>query len=251
MRAIYILPVLIVIALAFLFPREQYEIISNPIVVSQSNQVLDFKDRKIRLADGSNCPMIVIGSLEEEPTTMLENIIIENLYLDGNKQGQDYEIWHNRENYIRNNGISIRHCRNVTIRKSTIINARSGNIVIEKGCANIIIEDCVLSGAFFDGIAGYLSKDCLIRNNTITGNHYAGLSFDIHFDGAIIQNNIIMSNTLGVFQRDSDDNEFIGNFLENKEWDFYLNQVDQLTDTLPRNNHFHANTSFRDFIRQQ
>ncbi len=225
-------------------------VITEPIVISQSNQIIDFKNSSYTLNNGANCPMIIIGSLEEEPTILTENIVIENLILDGNKDSQDYEIWFNHPNYIRNNGISIRFCKNVTIRNCVITNSRSGNIVIEKNCENIIIENCVLSNAFFDGLACYISKGCIIRNNTITGNNYAGISLDLQFNDNIIINNIIINNDLGIFLRHCDNNSFSHNVMKNRSFDFYFNQVDNDATTLPRNNSTENNKTVKDFINQ-
>lgn len=226
-------------------------IIDKPIIISESNQHIDFKDRLITLDSGANCPMLIIGSIEEEPTIMIENIVIENLRLDGNKDFQDYEIWYNRENYIRNNAISIRFCKNVTIRNCIITNARSGNIVIEKGCQNITIENCILNHAFFDGIAGYASRECIIRNNIITDNHSAGLSFDLQFNKNTITDNVIEGNNLGVFLRYCDDNTFNRNEMKNTEYDFYLNQVDDQVSTIPKNNLFRDNNTLKNFVNQK
>ncbi len=226
-------------------------ILLEPIIITQSNQHLDFKDQKYVLGEHANCPMLIIGSIEQEPSFMVENIVIENLILDGNHLYQDYEIWCDYENYIRNNGISIRHCKNVTIRKCVIMNARSGNIVIEKDCQNITIEQCVISRAFFDGIAGYVSNDCIIRDNIIIDNHAAGISIDLQFNRGSFTNNHITGNHIGVFLRYCDDNSFVGNFIKNKEFDLYLNQVDDHEWTLPKNNTFVSNYTIENFIRQQ
>jgi parallel beta-helix repeat protein len=194
--------------------------------------------------------MIIIGSIEENPTYLVENITIENLILDGNKANQDYEIWQLILNYIRNNGISIRHCRNVIIRNCVIKNARSGNIVIEKECENITIEGCHLSNAYFDGIACYISKNCIIKNNIIENNVYAGMSFDLQFNDNIISGNTITANDLGIFLRHCDNNLIFGNVLNNKHFDLYFNQIDQDMTTIPKSNSLSNNKTIKDFINQ-
>jgi parallel beta-helix repeat protein len=234
--------------LSFLFPMVSHcEVLKKPIIVTEST---DFKNQKYFVKDQGNFPALIIGSIEQEPSVMLENITISNIIIDGNKSNQDYEIWDNKENYIRNNCITVRGCRNVVIKNCTVFNARSGNIVIEKECSNIVIEKCQIFDAFFDGIACYDSGNCIIRDNNIFNNHSAGLSFDLNFNNNLIENNFIWNNDLGIFLRFCHSNIFSGNVVFNRTFDFYLNQVDQDDSTLPYNNRLYSNRLLKNFIKQ-
>lgn len=232
------------------FEGSNIQILTTPLVIDTSNNNIDFKNQKYFLENHSNCPVIIIGTIEQTPLKLIENITISNLIVDGNKDNQDYEIWDNKENYIRNNCLTIRHAANITIRNCNFTNARSGNIVIEKNCNNITIENCFIADGFFDGIAGYDSYQCHIKNNVIVNNNYAGLSFDHHFNNNVIEHNHIYFNNLGVFLRNSDFNVFHQNTLKNKELDFYLNQIDDSISTMPKDNIFLENATFKNFIIQ-
>lgn len=190
-----------------------------------------------RILDGIKSNMIVVGDhLNNDPTFRTTDVVIRNCVIDG-KQSQFAEecCFNNSNNGIRFNGITIRGAENVIIENCKIFNCRSGGIVIERGCKNITIRNCEVYGNFYDGIAAYDSQHCTISGNTIYDHKdHAGLSFDLQFNNNSILSNTIFGNNLGVFMRWCDDNTFKDNVFNNAEYDLYFNQIDHITNTMPK-----------------
>ena len=219
------------------------------MIVSKSNQIIDGGNKSLVLKDGANCPMIIVGDAQHtDPEFTTENVYIKNFVLDGNFVAQPNEIWNGKDDGIRNNGITIRRAKNITIENCIIKNCRSGGIVIEKSCDNVVIKNCILQDNFFDGIAAYISTNCVFSNNILRNNRGAGMSFDCQFSGNKIDHNVIIGNDIGVFMRWCDDNKFIANILQNHHHDLYFNQRDDATETFPKNYTLEDNISTKDFF---
>ena len=221
----------------------------SPIIVDKSNTILNGHGESLKLHDNIMSPMIIIGDSDNiNPLFIVNHIIIENYILDGNKDNQSLEIWKNEDNGIRNSAIVVRGATNVIIRNCIINNARSAGICIEKGSSLITIENCTITQSAFDGIAAYDSTKCIIKNNTIRNNSYAGLSFDLKFNSNLIKDNTLSNNDIGVFMRFCDHNTFEGNKLTNRTFDFYFNKVDDDVNTIPKHFHLLNNISTLDSI---
>lgn len=218
------------------------ELIEKPLVFSTENQVIDGKGRILKLKNGVNCPVIIIGDEKNvEPELSVSNITIKNFVIDGNKDGQQTEYWENIPNGFRNNGITIRAATNIKIEHCKIFNCRSGGIVIEKKSSNIKIENCNIYDCHYDGIAGYESDNCFISNCKLSRNLGAGLSFDLQFNDFEIKDCAIKDNNIGFFLRNCKRGVLLGNTFSNTKYDLYINQVDDDINTLPENINYALN----------
>lgn len=181
-------------------------LISQPIVL-KSGDVLD--GGTYELADGAECPMIIIGDTELEPRYEVKDIIIRNVKLYGNKEKQKHEIWNNWENHIRNSGIVVRRARNVLIENVQVEDCRSGGIVIERHSESISVINSTSSYNQFDGIAAYETKKSFFSGLVLQGNKFAGGSFDLNFNENLVTDCLFLNNEhQGVFMRFSSRNQF-------------------------------------------
>jgi pectate lyase len=140
--------------------------------------VYDFKGKLISMAPNSNSPAIVIGdSKNQSPALRVFNITLKNLVIDGNKSNQSSEYC-DEFPYLRNNGITIRGASNVIVENVTVINARSGGIVLERDCQNIIVRNSTVVGSYYDGVAACETKNSEFSNLVLINNSYAAISLD-------------------------------------------------------------------------
>lgn len=207
------------------------EYVHEPVELNSNSELFN---KKYTLEKESNRPVIIVGGTEINPKDYNSNIVISNVEIDGNKMFQSHEIFNDGTEGIRNSGIVVRKCKNVKILNSVIKNCRSAGICIEKGCENIVIDNCVIYGNYFDGIACYESVNCEITNCEIRDNLCAGLSFDLRFNNNIVSNCVIRNNKIGVFIRDCSDIQFFNvKILDNSEFQCYINQTNDDGSTLP------------------
>ena len=205
-----------------LFTPLYSEEISSPILITKDNTVLS--DKYLKLSRGANCPMIVVGdSLNEEPGYRVSHVLLKNLYLDGNKDFQTSEYYN--EGFLRNNCITVRAGSSVTIQNVVVCYARSGGIVLEKKCENIIIDGLNAYNCFFDGFAMCESTGCTLMNGTLHRNDYAGISMDWRCNKNKFFNlDLDYNQDVGIFMRDSNENIFFN--IGFKGSGIYLNKRD-------------------------
>jgi parallel beta helix pectate lyase-like protein len=140
--------------------------------------VYDFKGEIIEMAPNTNSPAIVIGdSKTQEPSFRVYGITLKNVTIIGNEHQQTSE-YHAPLPFLRNNGITIRGASNVIVENVTVIGARSGGIVLEKGCENIVVRNSAFIANHFDGVAACETKNSLFYNLVVAHNRYAGISLD-------------------------------------------------------------------------
>lgn len=164
----------------------------------------------IRLNNDVNEPIILVGSDKETPTTIIENIKIENLELYGNRDFQNSETDPNRP-WIRNNGIDVRMVKDLYVSEVDVHHARSGGIVVSWNSSMIFIDKSSFHHNFFDGIALYASEDIQVINFFCYDNDAAGLSLDNDLKDVIFSTGSIKDNgNVGIFARHSKDLKFQG-----------------------------------------
>ncbi|MCI0720062.1 MAG: right-handed parallel beta-helix repeat-containing protein [Acidobacteria bacterium] len=217
---------------------------TKPIVIDRDNVRLygQGPDTVLRLADGANAPMLVLGQTEPAPTVTRRDIRVSDLVIDGNRANQPDECWGGdcANNPIRNNGITLRRVSDALIARVTVFRARSGGLVSECGCQRLIIRDFTSSDNQFDGLAGYETENSSFSGLRLHDNQAAGLSFDIRFNNNFFSDVIITgSMKVGIFMRDSRDNTFHDLQIRNsKEHGIFLAQVDEDTTTPAAGNTF-------------
>lgn len=216
-----------------------------PIVLDKSNVSLRGEgDVTLRLGKNINTPVIVMGSILT-PAPAVYNIKVSNLKIDGNRWFQKSECWGGAcdkggTSVIRNNGISVRGVTNGLIKDVFITSARSGGVVTEKGCFDLVIDNLTAVDNEFDGFAGYETFGSKLMNMTLSHNRSAGISLDIRFNGNIFKNVKIEKNgDVGIFMRDSSSNIFENvSILDSGSHGVFLAEADGDEATCPVNNEF-------------
>lgn len=177
--------------------------VKKPIVIAKNNITIDFRGSILKLANNVNCPILVVGQTNGTPSIAYTNINIENVVIDGNKSQQTNENW-NLGPALRNDGICLRLVNHCSVRNAVIHDCRSGGLVSERGCTNLIIRGIESYSNQFDGIAGYVTTDSIFADIQAHDNPNAGLSFDGHFDNNLISDCVCRNNgQLGIFIENS------------------------------------------------
>lgn len=203
-----------------------------PIVIDRDNVDLRGKGPAtvIRLADGANSPVVVIGQTLPAPTVARRNIHLSDLVIDGNRVHQPDECWGGdcAANPIRNNGITLRRVEDVVIERVTVFGARSGGLVAERGCRRLTIRDFTSFDNQFDGLAAYETENSRFSGLHLYSNPFAGLSFDVDFNNNVVSDAVLAGNgKQGIFMRDSRDNLFQGlQIRDSGEDGLFLAQVE-------------------------
>lgn len=187
---------------------------SAPIVIDRDDVVLRGSGPAtvLELGDHVNRPVVVLGQTIEVPTTTRRHIQVSDLSIDGNRANQEHQCSTSDcvgSDYLRNNGLSLRHVEDVVVERVSVTSPRSGGLVTELGSRRLTVRDFTVTDSQFDGIAGYQTEDSLFTGLNLHGNAGAGLSFDIDFNRNEVNDSVIEGNAdVGVFMRDSSDNLF-------------------------------------------
>lgn len=191
------------------FIRAGIYILTQGILVDRSNvSILGEPGTILKLGNGVNQPVILLGSVAEVPVTTISNIRIRNLEIDGNKAFQTSETDPIRT-WIRNNGIDVRAVNSLWINGVNIHDARSGGLVVSWGSSNIFVTDSMFNNNFFDGIALYDSRAIQVTGFQCMRNGGAGLSLDNNlFDVQFVTGRVESNNDVGIFARSSKDLSF-------------------------------------------
>lgn len=211
---------------------------NTPIVIDRNNVNLRGvgAGTLLRLADGANAPVIIMGQATAIPDSKRSNISVSDLTIDGNRENQTAECMGgpcSQEFPLRNNGISVRHCHDCRVERVTVHSTASGGLVTELQCRRLTIRDFTSFNNEFDGLAGYQTEDSIFSGIHLYDNLAAGFSFDIKFNNNMF-NDIVINNSgsVGIFMRDSFDNIFSNMQISNsKQHGIFLAQVNDEIDT--------------------
>jgi hypothetical protein len=106
--------------------------VGQPIVLRRDHQGLrgSGDTTVLRLADGANCPVIILGEPVNHPERTVEDLRISGLFIDGNRQRQQRELWRlqGEGSEIRNNGITVQNVSNSVVEHVTCARCRSGGL---------------------------------------------------------------------------------------------------------------------------
>lgn len=220
-------------------------ICKSPIVMDKHNLVLrgEGSATVLRLDDGINAPVLVMGRTENVPQQATKHIKVSNLMIDGNRENQTQECMGGEcsdQFPLRNNGISIRRCVDCTVDSVVVHSAISGGLVTELGCRRLTIRDYTSYNNEFDGLAGYETEDSTFSGINLYGNKAAGISTDIKFNNNKFYDVTITDNkSVGIFMRDSLDNSFTNLHIRNNEQHgIFLAQVNSDPETAATGNTF-------------
>jgi polygalacturonase len=218
---------------------------THPIILDKNNVTLRGRGTAtvLRLADGINAPVIVMGRAENIPSRATHYISVTDLMIDGNRAHQSSECMGgpcSDQFPLRNNGISMRRCVDCSVQSVVVFGAMSGGLVTELGCRRLRIRDYTSFDNEFDGLAGYETEDSSFSGIYLYGNNAAGISTDIKFNNNKFYDVTIANNkTVGIFMRDSLDNSFTNlHISDSLQHGIFLAQVNHDPGTAATGNTF-------------
>jgi len=183
-----------------------------PIVLRRDHQTLGGSGAEsiLHLADGANCPVIIMGEAVNHPHHTVKYLCISDLFIDGNRHQQKRELWrvYGEGSEIRNNGITVQNVNDSVVEHVTCARCRSGGLVTTRGVQRLTVQDLTAFDNEFDGLACYQTTDCLFTKLHLHDNPGAGISLDLAFNHNVISNAVLTANDLGIFMRASRDNQF-------------------------------------------
>lgn len=186
--------------------------ISRPIVLRRDNQSLCGEGLAtiLRLTDSANCPVIIMGEPVDQPKSTVKHLLVSGVCIDGNRRHQQSELWRmNCEgSEIHNNGITVQDVADSEVEDVICAHCRSGGLVTTLGVQRLAVENFEAFDNEFDGLACYLTTNCRFANLYLHDNCSAGISLDLAFDHNCVTGAVLSGNDLGIFMRDSRDNQF-------------------------------------------
>jgi len=186
--------------------------VRQPIVLQRDHQTLRGSGMAtiLQLADGANCPVIILGRPVNHPKSTVKYLCLSGFYIDGNRSRQPHELWRLRGegSEIRNNGITVQNVSDSQVEHVTCARCRSGGLVTTLGVRRLTVRDLTAFGNEFDGLACYYTTDCVFTDLRLHDNPGAGISLDLAFNHNVISNAVLAANDLGIFMRESCDNRF-------------------------------------------
>ena len=208
--------------------------VSQPIVLQRDHQSLRGSGDAtvLRLADGANCPVIILGEPVNNPQRTVENLRVSGLFIDGNRNHQKRELWRSRGegSEIRNNGITVQNVSDSVVEDVTCAYCRSGGLVTTRGVQRLTVRDLAAFDNEFDGLACYQTMDCLFTKLYLHDNPGAGISLDLAFNHNVISNAVLSANNLGIFMRASRDNQFHDiSIFNSHHYGVFMADVEKLT----------------------
>jgi hypothetical protein len=199
-------------------PAGNFEVYQ-PIVLRRDHQTLRGSGvaTVLHLADGANCPVIIMGEPVNNPQQTVKYLYVGNLFVDGNRYNQQRELWQlqGEGSEIRNNGIVVQGVSNSAVEHVTCVRSRSGGLVTTLGVRQLTVRDLTAFDNEFDGLACYDTADSLFTELYLHDNLSAGISLDLAFNHNVISNAVLTGNDLGVFMRESHDNQFYNISINN------------------------------------
>lgn len=163
----------------------------------------------LRLADGANCPVVILGPPLEGLNRSVSHVHLADLIIDGNRANQKREEWRTAPDgsVINNNGVHVWNAEDATVERVYCCRCRSGGMVMAD-VRRLRVKDFHSYDNQFDGLACYDTTDSRFDGLRLHDNIAAGISLDLDFVHNTITNAILTANDLGIFMRDSRDNVF-------------------------------------------
>lgn len=214
-------------------PPGSFEV-RKPIVLQRDHQVLcgSGPATVLRLADGANCPVIILGEPVNDPKRTVQDLRVSHLFIDGNRANQRRELWrlNGEGSEIRNNGITVQNVSDSTVENVTCAWCRSGGLVTTRGVERLTVRNLTAFDNEFDGLACYETKDCTFSGLYLHDNPCAGISVDLGFNNNVVSNAVLTANDLGVFMRASRENEFVNvSIRSSRHFGVFMAQAEEPT----------------------
>ena len=186
--------------------------IRQPILLKRDHQTLRGSGAAtvLWLADGANCPVVILGSTEANPSNIVTGLRLTDLTIDGNRARQTVETWRSPVNnsYIQNNGVMVQAVADSTVERIVAAHCRSGGLVTANGVRRLTVSGFEAFDNEFDGLACYRTEESVFTKMNLHDNQAAGISLDLAFNHNIISETVLAGNDLGIFMRYASGNSF-------------------------------------------
>ena len=189
-------------------------VISHPVMLQKSRQTLRGRGAEsvLFLANGADCPVVILGALSANSKNPVHGVLLADLWIDGNRKNQPKEVWKflPQGPGIYNNGVDVRTVEDAMIEHIVCCRCRSGGMVTSAGIRRLTVQDYTAFDNQFDGLACYYTEDSHFSRLNLHDNLAAGISLDLDFDHNVIDDAVLTGNDLGIFMRQSRNNDFKG-----------------------------------------
>ncbi len=185
----------------------------------------------LHLADQAECPVVILGPPLARSSHPAAHLRLADLVIDGNRKNQSAERWRSAGDgpAINNNGVQIWKATDAVVEHVVCCRCRSGGLVTVE-VRRLRVSDYEGFDNQFDGLACYQTQQSRFAGLRLHDNLAAGLSVDLGFDLNLITNAVLAGNDLGVFMRDSRDNQFRGLTISKSRHDgIFMAQTASLT----------------------
>ena len=188
-------------------------LVRQPVILRKDHQTLRGcgASTVLFLADGANCPVVVLGSPSDKakPT---RDVQLSGLLIDGNRKNQQKEVWRVLSDGagVYNNGVDVWNVEGATVEKVVCCRCRSGGMVSSARTRRLTVRDYTAFDNQFDGLACYFTEDSNFSHLDLHDNLSAGISLDLDFNHNEIHDSVLSGNDLGIFMRQSRNNVFEG-----------------------------------------
>ena len=189
-------------------------VIRHPLELTRDHETLrgSGETTVLRLADGADCPVVIMGSPAARPERIVQELCLADLMIDGNRRHETVERWVDASNTsgIQNNGVMIQAVSNSVVEQVVAAHCRSGGLVTANGTRALTVRGFTAYDNQFDGLACYRTEDSLFTELNLHDNQAAGISLDLDFNHNVIREATLANNDLGIFMRRSSNNQFSG-----------------------------------------
>jgi hypothetical protein len=162
------------------------------------------------LADGANCPVVIMGSLSADAKSRTKGVHLAGLCIDGNRKNQQQEVWRFLPEGagVYNNGLNVWGAVEATVEGVVCSHCRSGGLVTTARTRRLTVRDFTAFDNQFDGLACYMTEESHFSHLNLHDNLAAAISLDLDFNHNVIQDVVLTGDDLGIFMRQSRDNVF-------------------------------------------
>jgi polygalacturonase len=193
-------------------------VVHEPIILQRNHLTLrgSGADTILYLADGANCPVVVLGAPVDGAKGPVRDLHLEDLLIDGNRKNQQKEVWRILKDGagVYNNGVDVWGSDTAVVANVICRNCRSGGMVTSAGVRHLVVRDYTAFDNQFDGLACYFTEDSDFSGLNLHDNLSAGISLDLDFNHNVIHDSKLTGNDLGIFMRQSRNNTFHGLTIE-------------------------------------
>ena len=162
------------------------------------------------LADGANCPVIILGSLTADAANPTKKVHLADVSINGNRKNQSKEVWRIQPDGagVYNNGVDVWGTDDATVENVVCSHCRSGGMVTMARTRRLTVKGYTAFDNQFDGLACYLTEESHFSHLNLHDNLAAAISLDLNFNHNVIQDAVLTGDDLGIFMRQSRDNVF-------------------------------------------